>query len=495
MRVFRTYYRDKNGKRRQAKKWYIDFVDHRGIRRCWPALESKEQSRELGRQIKRLIRFTTAGDIPDLQLQQWIENLPKHFLKLLVSIGLLEPHKATAGKPLCEHLKDFHKSLVAKGDTAKQAKQVTTRVKRIIEGCRFRNWSDISASRIEHYLAELRNEGLGISAQTSNFYLKSIKQFCKWMVADRRALDSPIEHLRGQNVNTDRRHDRRALEPNELRRLLEATLAGPKRFGMTGHERALLYRFTAETGLRRNEIKSLKISSFNFENLTVTVKAAYSKHRREDVLPLREDTAAELQEFFKGKLPTVKAFGGSYKELTAKTSNMIKADLTAAGIPYLDDAGRYADFHCLRHTTGSLLASSGTHPKVAQSIMRHSTIDLTMSRYTHIFRGQESEAIKKLPDLSQPSSQAQANKKTGTDDADVAEDKNFAIYLAKQGHIPDYNSKQQVTVKPVFENKTGLSTTPGGIRTPNLRFRRPTLYPIELQAQKFLGFDSIISCQ
>ena len=39
------------------------------------------------------------------------------------------------------------------------------------------------------------------------------------------------------------------------------------------------------------------------------------------------------------------------------------------------------------------------HPKVIQSIMRHSDINLTMSRYTHIFRGQESEAVAKLPEL------------------------------------------------------------------------------------------------
>jgi len=49
----------------------------------------------------------------------------------------------------------------------------------------------------------------------------------------------------------------------------------------------------------------------------------------------------------------------------------------------LDDAGRYAVFHSLRHSTGSLLAAAGVHPKVAQSIMMHSSINLTMSRYTH----------------------------------------------------------------------------------------------------------------
>ena len=53
---------------------------------------------------------------------------------------------------------------------------------------------------------------------------------------------------------------------------------------------------------------------------------------------------------------------------------------------------------------------SGVHPKVAQSIMRHKDIDLAMSLYTHTLRGQESEAISKLPDLSRPSKRA-----SGTD--------------------------------------------------------------------------------
>ena len=94
---------------------------------------------------------------------------------------------------------------------------------------------------------------------------------------------------------------------------------------------------------------------------------------------------------------------------------MIKEDLAAAGIPYVDDRGLFADFHALRHVTGSLLAKAGVHPKVSQSLMRHSDINLTMSRYTHIFRGQESEAVEKLPDLSLPSQEKQAAIATGTD--------------------------------------------------------------------------------
>ena len=50
--------------------------------------------------------------------------------------------------------------------------------------------------------------------------------------------------------------------------------------------------------------------------------------------------------------------------------------------------------------------------------MRHSDIDLTMSRYTHVFRGQESDAVAALPDLD-AAPVKQSAKATGTDNATV----------------------------------------------------------------------------
>lgn len=53
---------------------------------------------------------------------------------------------------------------------------------------------------------------------------------------------------------------------------------------------------------------------------------------------------------------------------------MLRADLAEADIPYVND-GFFFDFHAQRHQTGTLLAATGMHPKVAQSIMRHSGLD------------------------------------------------------------------------------------------------------------------------
>ena len=176
----------------------------------------------------------------------------------------------------------------------------------------------------------------------------------------------------------------------------------------------------------------------------------YAKNRKPTLLPLKQDTAIELKSFFRSKMAKTKAFGGTYKQLTRQTSNMIKADLADADIDYVDESGLYADFHSLRHTTGSLLAASGVHPKVAQSIMRHSDINLTMSRYTHTLRGQEARAIETLPDLSKPSSREQ-QKATGTDGSAY---KPAYKKLAKQPYFDNNGLASNVTAGEVGHTKS-----------------------------------------
>ena len=437
--------KDKNGKRIRKKSsfWYVDYKDADGTRKRVKAFKDKQATAQLAADLERNAE--------------------------LARTGIIDRYAEDRKKPLKQHLEDFHRSLLAKGNTIGHAKQTSTRAEQIISLCKFAMWTDISASKVQRCLADLRNREDGLSAGTSNGYLQAVKQFCRWMVQDGRASESPLAHLRRMNAKLDRRHDRRPLEPDEMRKLLAATATGPKRFGMEGHERALLYRLATETGLRANELRSLKVSSFDFEACTVRVRCSYTKNRNKAEISLRPDTAADMKSFFSGRLPDVKAFGGTHKQLTKKTAEMLKADLADAGIAYVDDSERYADFHCLRHTTGSLLAASGVHPKVAQSIMRHGDINLTMSLYTHTLRGQESEAVKSLPDLSLPSKESLKASGTG----DQALDTGSSAYkkLAKKsysecnslsspgiddGQMYDENEPNVASRKPL--SMTGLGT-------------------------------------
>ena len=85
-------------------------------------------------------------------------------------------------------------------------------------------------SRVQSFLAELRDEGKSI--QTSNHYLRAIKQLTRWMVKDRRAHDDPLAFVAMLNVSTDRRHDRRPLTEAEFTALLNAARGGRSVLGM-----------------------------------------------------------------------------------------------------------------------------------------------------------------------------------------------------------------------------------------------------------------------
>jgi len=213
-----------------------------------------------------------------------------------------------------------------------------------------------------------------------------------------KASKSPIAYLKGLNVETDRRHDRRALTTEEVKKLLETAQKGPFHHKMSGPERRLLYLLALETGLRWSELYSLTKTSFNLDHdpPTIKVKASFSKRKREDILPLRPLMAIELRIYLARKMPASKAFpmwkNGGFK--------MLREDIEAAEIPYVDEQGRYADFHSLRHTFLSNLANSGVHPKVAQSLARHSDINMTLSRYTHTVVESQSKAVNALPDFS-----------------------------------------------------------------------------------------------
>jgi hypothetical protein len=67
-----------------------------------------------------------------------------------------DPFEAHRKRPLTEHLEDFKRSLLAKGSGKKHSRDAAARVQRIIDGCGCVFIDDISLSRVQEFLAELR---------------------------------------------------------------------------------------------------------------------------------------------------------------------------------------------------------------------------------------------------------------------------------------------------------------------------------------------------
>lgn len=171
----------------------------------------------------------------------------------------------------------------------------------------------------------------------------------------------------------------------------------------------MLYILAAWTGLRRGELGSLRASSFQLDATppTVTVEAAYSKHRRKDVQVLHPSVAKQMKEWMDVEsddeilFPISKATCGTDRP----TSKMLQRDLASARsiwigeakgdaergkrdksdfLRYKDSKGLYADFHAMRHTFITNLCRANVSPKTAQALARHSDIRLTMNVYSHI---------------------------------------------------------------------------------------------------------------
>ncbi len=276
--------------------------------------------------------------------------------------------------------------------------------------------SDIDGQVVERHLYELRTrEKKPLSAKSSNHWLAAAKQFTRWAVRRGLASRDPLAGVQPVNARMAPKVVRRALTNEELRRLIQTTHDGPERRGLSGPLRAMIYRLVAESGLRANEVQSLRVSDFDLSPTDpfVTLPAAHVKNRREARLPLRAGVARDLVPFLQGRLPTAQAFPLP-RWFKDKTTRWLGADLAAAGVNRHDASGRVFDFHSLRGQFVTNLIQGGASPRAAQVLARHSSSDLTLSVYTKLRGDDERRALALLPDLApQPSSESGAA--TGTD--------------------------------------------------------------------------------
>ncbi|MCA9231910.1 MAG: tyrosine-type recombinase/integrase [Planctomycetales bacterium] len=403
----------KGGKRytQESRKWYVQYKDSEGAWQRTPGYTDKEATAQLAAELERSSERQESG--------------------------LADAFKKGKSQTLKSHVDGFRKYLEAKSNTTKHINLTCGRVEKVIEGCKFVRWRDIKPAKLRDWLADQRSSGtMGI--KTRNHYLSAFKEFCNWLVRDGHTPSNPVAYLQAINPKTDVRRQRRALSADEFTALVAAAESGPPIQEMAGADRAMLYILAAWTGYRRKELASLTKKSFklNSKPPTVTVTAAYSKRRRQDVVPLHPEVATRVKSWLATKKESsasepvfnLVAPGGGLR----RTSKMMKLDLERARqawiegakknkkerkrreesdtLKYEDEQGMYADFHANRHTFISNLAKSGVSPKVAQTMARHSDINLTMNVYSHVKMEEQAAAIQVLP--SPPKQATQNGRKT-----------------------------------------------------------------------------------
>lgn len=376
-----AYRRSTDRARGKSGKYTIWWTDETGRRRYKTATTDRTKSLEIANRLEAEALLVREG---------------------LVDAG--ERKRRDAGnRPLADHIEDYRRTLVAKGDDARHAAHVAGVLTRLFADASVASVAEIAPDRVQEALGRLKTVR---SARTCNHAIGAVKAFVRWLEHANRIKEAPrgIMALKPYNEETDRKRQRRAVTVAELAKLLAAAEAGPTvyiygptkskhhKIPVSGVDRAALYRLAMGTGFRANELRSLTPESFALdgETPTVTVEAAYSKNGRRAVQPITRELAGALRPFVAGKEP-----GRPVLVVPDRTAQMLRVDLGAAGIAYRDPAGRVLDFHSLRHSYITHLIAAGVNPKIVQTLARHSTITLTLDRYTHVEDGDVRGALEK----------------------------------------------------------------------------------------------------
>lgn len=209
----------------------------------------------------------------------------------------------------------------------------------------------------------------------------------------------------------------REIAPLELDQIKDLMTAA------ASHRLRTVFVLAITSGLRQGELFGLQWADIDFAGRTLAVR----------------HTLEEIKGQLRLKEPKSKA-GRRLVRLPAVAINALmdhKAEQEAEGLEecslvFCDSAGQFlrksnferrvwkplrkaagiaetVTFHDLRHTSASLLLRAASHPKIVQERLGHSTIKLTLDRYSHLMKGMQDEAAQhfdRLPALKQADCQS-----------------------------------------------------------------------------------------
>jgi integrase len=317
----------------------------------------------------------------------------------LGKVGIRDAFEDHRMRPLADHVKEWASDLRAGGASKKHVQQTTACVNRIIEACRFNFIADMSPSRVQQFLADLRTrrpfsasinreqqnftkksvaallsissaavgalvkrhrleasgngkarrypratvEALqaihcrGVSDRTVRLYLDSIRQFARWLVQDRRTADNPLACLKTRPTGEERRRDRRAFSIGELQKILDAAKDSGISFrGLSGQDRAVLYTTAVSTGFRAGELASLLPEDFQLGEAPPTITLDGTRTKnKRTAVQPIPEPVAALLGEYLGQRHQSQAVWPG--TWAEKAADMLRIDLDAAEVPYVLD--------------------------------------------------------------------------------------------------------------------------------------------------------------
>jgi integrase len=288
-------------------------------------------------------------------------------------------------KPLGDLVEAFQADLDTKKRSTHYIRTTGNHVRRTIEGCRWTYITDVDAGSFLKFRATLRTrKGEPLSARAQNGWLEGLTAFFNWLVRTHKAIkENPLGDVDKASTKETKKIRRRALSFDEFDKLLQ--VAGPRR---------AVYHFAARTGLRRGEMKQVRLYDLHLEGpeAYVAVRGSTTKDGKDARRDLTPELVADLKAMIS---PDASPDDLVFRRIPEVPE--LCEDLKKAGILFLDDLGRRLDFHALRKTFNTHLAVSGVSLRERMAMMRHSNSKLTEIDYLDASQLGLREALAKLP--------------------------------------------------------------------------------------------------
>ena len=378
-------------RRESGGNFYIDWYDHAGKRRRLCTLTTDKTA------AQRIL----ADKLADVALRR--EGIIDARLEAVAS---------ESARAIEAHLGDFEAMLKARQRGESHVRRTLRMIREVCAAANFDKPDNITADGLNQVIASM--QAAGNAPRTIQGRVVAMKQFTKWLADHAKLSHDPLRSVKRPSVKKGRKLLRRMLTPAEWPYLRAATLTSGPYEGMTPLERVALYATAIQTGLRSAELRSLT-KGFLFlagNKPYVRCKCEDTKNSEKARQYIQVGLAEELRQIVANKTAATPVFTMPDKHQMAA---MLRSDLAAARKQWLDemkhdpkarakreesdflavanDQGEKLDFHALRHSTGAWLALQGIHPKTIQTVMRHSTITLTMDTYGHLLPDQHADAI------------------------------------------------------------------------------------------------------
>ena len=191
----------------------------------------------------------------------------------------------------------------------------------------------------------------------------------------------------------------------------------PEQFLATvvGEPLEALFVLAVTSGLRQGELLALRWENVDLSGGELEVVGSLSGQRRADLQVVTPKTGNGRRVSL---APHAVSALREHRRRQAELRLTIGAEWLNRGLVFCDETGRFGDyvrpanlnraldrilnraglphirFHDLRHTAATRMLSRGVHPKIASEMLGHSSIHVTLDRYSHVTSTMQRDAVR-----------------------------------------------------------------------------------------------------